>query len=122
MEHQLETIKSVLADFKKREDDLSAQEKAIKTDINDTITQLYQELKSRKNELHNQLQKLVQEKFVQLSAEKEQVVTTQAQLSSCLDFLRETFKKTGNQSEVLLMKKNTVAQVRELTAAFQPRP
>ena len=45
--------------------------------------------------------------------------TIQAQLSSCLDFVRRSFEMES-QEDVLMMKRNIVKQVKELTTPFQP--
>ena len=44
--------------------------------------------------------------------------TIQAQLSSCVDFVRKSFE-TESQGDVLMMKRNIVKQVKELTTSFQ---
>ena len=51
--------------------------------------------------------------------QRDQIETTLAQLCSCLYFMRESLRP-GNEQDVLMMKSNTVNQVKELTAPFQP--
>ena len=45
--------------------------------------------------------------------------TIQAQLNSCLDFVRKSLE-TESQGDVLMMKTNIVKRVKELTTPFQP--
>ena len=54
-----------------------------------------------------------------LAAQRDQIETTLAQLCSCLHFMRESLRP-GNEKDVLMMKSNTVNQVKELTTPFQP--
>ena len=62
---------------------------------------------------------MTQAKLKGLAAKSDQIETILAQLSSCLHFMRESLK-TGNENDVLMMKVNTVQQVKELTTPFQP--
>ena len=113
------TIKRALAQLDARHDEISDQQAAIEADIHNTITRLHETLDVRKTELISQLHQLTQAKLKSLAAQRDQIETTQAQLSSCLLFIRENLK-TGNQGEVLMMKSTTVRQVKELTTTFQP--
>ena len=54
-----------------------------------------------------------------LAVQRDQLETTLAQLGSCLHFMRESVR-TGNERDSLVMKTNTVRQVKELTTPFQP--
>ena len=61
---------------------------------------------------------MTQAKLKGLAAQSNQIETTLAKLNSCLHFMRESLR-TGNESDVLMMKANTVQQVKELTTPFQ---
>ena len=61
---------------------------------------------------------MTQAKRKGLAAQSNQIETTLAKLNSCLHFMRESLR-TGNESDVLMMKANTVQQVKELTTPFQ---
>ena len=60
MEKQLTIVRNALAQFDARCDEISDQEAAIETEINDTIAQFHETLDIRKNELVKQLHKLTQ--------------------------------------------------------------
>ena len=119
MEKQLATIKRALAQLDARCEEISNQRATMEANIHDTIRRLHQTLDVRKTELISQLHQLTQAKLKSLAVQRDQIETTQAQLSSCLHFMRENLK-TGNQGEALLMKSTTVRQVKELTTTFQP--
>ena len=119
MEKQLMTIKRALAQLDARHDEISDQRATIEADIHNTITRLHETLEVRKTELISRLHQLTQAKLKSLAAQRDQIETTQAQLSSCLLFIRENLE-TGNHGEVLMMKSTTVRQVKELTTTFQP--
>ena len=62
---------------------------------------------------------MTQEKLKGLAAQRDQIETILAQLNSCLLFMRESLKP-GYEGDALMMKANTVKQVKELTTPFQP--
>ena len=90
----------------------------IEVNIHDAIGRLHQILDVRETELVRQLHKMTQRKLKRLAVQRDQIETIQAQLSSCLDFVRESLE-TDSQGEVLMMKTNIVKQVKELTSPFQ---
>ena len=61
---------------------------------------------------------MTQAKLKGLASQSDQIETTLAKLNSCLHFMRESLR-TGKESDVLMMKANTVQQVKELTTPFQ---
>ncbi len=119
MEKQLRTIKKALVKLDARCDQISDQQAAIETNIQNTITRLHSRLEVRKSELINQVHQLTQAKLKSLVAQRERIKITQAQLSSALLLMRENLK-AGNQGEVLQMKNITEKQVKELTTTLQP--
>ena len=83
-----------------------------------TIRQLHEALEVRKTELIGQLDNITQEKLKTLAAQRDQIELVQTQLSSCLDFVKESLQ-TGSKGEILAMKKPVVKQVEEITAEFK---
>ncbi len=118
MEKQVIIIKKALEQLDTRCNEISDQEVAIEMTINDAITRLHGILDVRKTELISQLCQLTQAKLKSLAVQRDQMETTQAQLSSCLHFMGENLK-SSNQEEALTMKSTTVRQVKELTTTFQ---
>ena len=119
MEKQVTTIKKALALIEQCRGEISDQQAAIEDNIHVTFRRLREVLTVRETELIDHLHKTTQGKLKGLSAKSDQIETTLAQLDSCLHFMRESIK-AGNESNVLMMKTNTVHQVKELTTPFQP--
>ena len=118
IEKQVTTIKKALALIEKCRGEISDQQTAIEDNIHVTFRQLREVLTVRETELIGQLHKTAQDKLKCLAAQSDQIETTLAQLDSCLHFMRVSIK-AGNESNVLMMKTNTVHQVKELTTPFQ---
>ena len=119
MEKQVTTIKKALALIKECRGEISNQQAAIEDNIHVSFRRLREVLTVRETELIGYLHKTTQGKLKGLAAKRDQIETTLAQLDSCLHFMRESIK-AGNESNVLMMKTNTVHQVKELTTPFQP--
>ena len=119
MEEKLTTINKALAQLDTRSWEISDQRAAIKVIIHRKIQQLHELLDVRKTELIDQLHRITQSKLKGLATQRDQIETTQVQISSCLDFVRERLN-TGSNGEVLKMKTRIVKQVKKLTSAFQP--
>ena len=118
MEKQVTTIKKALALIEQCRGEISDQRAALEDNIHVTFRRLREVLTVRETQLIGQLHKTTQGKLKGLAAKSDQIETTLAQLDSCLHFMRESIK-AGNESNVLMMKTNTVHQVKELTTPFQ---
>ena len=119
MEKQVMTIKEALALIEQCRGEISDQQAAIEDNIHVTFRRLREVLTVRETELIGYLHKTTQGKLKGLATKSDQIETTLAKLDSCLHFMRESIK-AGNESNVLMMKINTVHQVKELTTPFQP--
>ena len=119
MEKQVTTIKKALAQIEQCRGEISDQRAAIENSVHITFRRLREVLTVRETELIGQLHKTTQGKLKGLAAKSDQIETTLAQLDSCLHFMRESIK-AGNESNVLMMKTNTVHQMKELITPFQP--
>ena len=119
MEKQVVIIKKALALIEQRCGVISNQRAAIENNIHVTFRRLREVLTVRETELIGQLHKMTQGKLKGLAAKSDQIETTLAQLNSCLHFMGESIK-LGSKSDVLMMKANTVHQMKELTTPFQP--
>ena len=119
LERKLEAVKKALTQFDKYCTDISDQQAAIEANIHNNIGRLHEVLEVRRTELIGQLHEMIQRKLKSLAVQRDEIETIQAQLSSCLEFTRESLK-TSNREEVLMMKTNIVNQVNELTTPFPP--
>ena len=121
MENQVAIIKNALARFDTRHEEISGQQASIKDGIHITFRQLREVLNSRETELIIQVDQMAQDKLKGLAAQRDQIETTLAQLSSCLHFMTESLR-SGNEGDVLMMKSNTMRQVDVLLTPFQAEP
>ena len=119
MEKQAAIIKKALALIEQRCGEISDQREAIENNVHVTFRRLREVLTVRETELIGQLHKMTQGKLKGLAAKSDQIETTLAQLNSCLHFMGESIK-LGNKSDVLMMKANTVHQMKELTIPLKP--
>ena len=119
MEKQVAIIKKALALIEQRCGEISDQREAIENNVHITFRRLREVLTVRETELIGQIHQMTQGKLKGLAAKSDQIETTLAKLNSCLHFMGESIK-LGNKSDVLMMKANTVHQMKELTTPFQP--
>ena len=119
MEGKLNTLKKVVAQLDTRCREVSDQREVIEDSIHDAIRGLHQLLDVKKTELIRVLHKITQTKLKGLATQRDEMETIQAQLSSCLDFVKKSLE-TESHGDVLMMKRNIVKQVKELTTPFQP--
>ena len=119
MEKQVVIIKRALALIERRCGEISNHREAIENNVHVTFRRLREVLTERETELIGQLHKMTQGKLKGLATKSDQIETTLAKLNSCLHFMGESIK-LGNKSDVLMMKANTVHQMKELTTPFQP--
>ena len=113
MENKVVIVKEALDVIKQRCGEISGQQAAIKDKVHATFKQLREILTVRETEIIDQLHQRTQGKLKNLAAQSDQIETILAQLDSCLHFMKESIKP-GNESDVLMMKSNTIHQVREL--------
>ena len=118
MEKQVTVTTKALGQLDANCGEVSDQRTATAVNIHTTFRRLQEFLDVRETELIGQLDLETQVKLKGLAAQRDQIETTLAQLHSCLHFMRESLR-TGNEGDVLMMKANTLAQVKELTTPFQ---
>ena len=119
MEGKLVAVKEALAVLDKRCGEISNQWEVIEADIRNTFEQLQETLNVRKTELIDKLHETTQKRLKNVAIQRDQMETILAQLSSCLDFVRESLT-IDSQGEILMMKSSIMNQVKELTTPFQP--
>ena len=118
MEIQVMVLKKALTELRAHCAKIIDKRATIEDNIYATFRRLREVLTVRETELISQLHQMTQAKLKGLSAQSDQIEITLAKLNSCLHFVRESLR-TGNESNVLMMKANTVQQVKELTTPFQ---
>ena len=118
VQRQLDTVTNSLQQLDTQCQHITDQREALLVNIHKTIQQLQEALEVRKTELIGQLDQITQRKLKTLAAQRDQIELVQTQLSSCLDFVKESLR-TGSEGEILAMKKPVVKQVEEITAEFK---
>ena len=118
IEKQVVIIEKALVELNTRCGEISDQQAAIEDNIHVTFRRLREVLTIRETDIIGQLHKMTQAKLKCLAAQSDRIETTLARLNSCLQFMRESIR-TGNESDVLMMKANTLQQVKELNTPFQ---
>ena len=118
VEQQLDTVTKSLQQLDRQCQQITNQREALVRNIHKTIRQLQEALEVRKTELIGQLDQITQRKLKTLAAQRDQIELVQTQLSSCLEFVKESLR-TGSEGEILAMKKPVVKQVKEITAEFK---
>ena len=118
VEQQLDTVTKSLQQLDTQCQQITDQRETLVGNIHKTIRQLHEALEVRKTELIGQLDNITQQKLKILAAQRNQIELVQAQLKSCLDFVKESLR-TGSEGEILAMKKPVVKQVEEMTAEFK---
>ena len=119
MGNQNTKIDQALTDLETCSAEVNVQQELIEANIEGTVRELHIVLEARKIELLNRLQEITRGKLKSLTAQKDQLETTQAQLHSCEGFVQQSIK-TECQSEVLKMRKTIIQQAKELTTKFPP--
>ena len=117
MEKQVAIATKALAQLDTNCGEISDQRAATKDNLHITFRRLQDALDVRETELISQLDQKTQGKLKVLAAQKDQIEIILAQLNSCLHFMRESLR-TENWEDMLMMKRNTVQQVKELTTPF----
>ena len=118
VERQLDTVTKSLQQLDTQCQQITDQRETLVENIHKTIQQLQEALEVRKTELIDQLDQITQWKLKTIAAQRDQVELVQTQLSSCLEFVKESLR-TGSEGEILAMKKPVVKQVEEITAEFK---
>ena len=117
MEEQLTIVNEALVQLDKRCGEITDQQAALEYNIHYSFRRLQETLDAKKTDLIGELHHMTQGKLKTAAVQRDQMETMQAQLSSCLNYVKEKLK-TGSEKEVLKM--NIENQVKELTLAYQP--
>ena len=119
MEMQMTSMKKALTLLGTCSGEISDQRAATKDNIHVAFERLREVLNVRETELNSHLDKLTQGKLKSLALQKDQIETTLAQLSSCILLIRESLR-IDNEKYLLMMKTNTIVQMKALTNLFRP--
>ena len=99
--------------------EINDQQTATETEIQQLFQQVYEVLEVRKAKLISQLDQFTSQKLRSIEKKKDELVIIQAQLVSCLTFVRDSLRR-GSQGEVMKMKKTVMKQIKKMTDNFKP--
>ena len=117
IEKQMGIVSDKLKQLDARCTEITEQRALVKANIHKEVCGFIEMLKRREAELVTQIDQLVEPKLKNLAAQRDEIETIQAQLGSCLSFVRESLR-TGSQGEIVKMKKRVVKQIKEMTTEF----
>ena len=103
VEQQLDTVTKSLQQLDTQCQQITDQRETLVVNTHRTIQQLQEALEVRKTELIGHLDQITQKKLKTLAAQRDQIEVVQTQLSSCLDFVKESLR-TGREGEILAVK------------------
>ncbi len=119
MDKKLKTVAEALAQFDKHDGEITDQQAITNKKIQDISEQLHEIIDNRRDVLIKQVDQITMRKLSSLATQRDQIMTLQAQLTSCLEFTRESLKTGIQQDKVLVMKTDILKQVRELATELQ---
>ena len=119
MGKQVTTAEKAQSKLEERRKEISYHGEDIKYDIRMAFGRLRKVLDDREAELISRQDQMTQVKLKGLDSQMDQVETTLAQLKNCIHFMRESLKP-GNEEDMMMMKSNTMNQVKELITPFKP--
>ena len=118
MEKQVDIAMKALSQLDKRFGKISDQRAATEDSIHETSRRLREAINVREAQLTDQLDQMTQVKLKGLAVQRDQIETTLAQLCSCLHLMKKSLGQE-NENDALMMKSNTIEQIKELTIPFQ---
>ena len=118
MEKQVDIAMKALSQLDTRCGEISDQRAATEDSIHETCRRLREAVNVREAQLIDQLDQMTREKLKGLAVQKDQIETTLAQLCSCLHLMNKSLRQE-NEDDALLMKSNTLEQIKDLTTPFQ---
>ena len=97
------TITKALAELERQCEEVRHQKITVKDEIRENDKQLHEVIDHRQNQLIGQLNQINENS---LAAQKVKIESLQAQLSSCVQFVKENLETSFELWEVLVMKRN----------------
>ena len=118
MEKQVDIAMKALSQLDTRCGEISDQRAGTEDSIHETCRRLREAVNVREAQLIDQLDQIARQKLKGLAVQKDQIETTLAQLCSCLHLMKKSLRQE-NEDDALMMKSNTIEQIKELIIPFQ---
>ena len=119
LENHLVTVNKFLEQVRGQSRGLDDQRTLTQATIEQEFRQLREVIEGRKTELVEQLNREVQAKMENLTAQKAELQAVHNRLSGCLSFVK-TSLETGNQEEVMKIKEDMMKQIKEIATPLPP--
>ena len=107
---KLSSVSQALVQVESQSISISSKEKMIEAGVHNMIGMIRESLEGREVQLCDELHTTARDKLEHLSLQKNELVIIQAQLSSCLGFIRESLRSCSQQ-KIMTMKKTLLDQV-----------
>lgn len=107
---KLVSVSKALVSLGTQEAEITKKEELIESGISNMIGMIKDSLEERREKLCGQLHTVAGDKLEEVSLRKSELTIIQAQLSSCLGFIKESLR-TCSEEEVLMMKSTLFKQV-----------
>ena len=118
-EQQLVSINKALEDLDTLREKITSQRQSLETKIRSRIGVIHEALKAREEELISQLDQMTGQKLKNVASQQDRLEMVATRLKSCCGFLQESLR-TGNQVDILAMRKSFVQQVQDVMSSFKP--
>ena len=118
MEKQVDIAMKALSQLDTRCGEISDQRAATEDSIHETCRRLREAVNVKEAQLIDKLDKMTREKLKGLAVQRDQIETTLAQLCGCLHLMKKSLRQE-NEDDALMMKSNTIEQIKVLTVPFQ---
>ena len=120
IKQQLASVAETIHKLDVRSTQLEEQGKECKGKVDAEIDRLYAILEARRKELHCEIDRKVHQASKELAAQRDQHELTQAQLSSCVEFVEGSLQ-SGTQEEVLSMRRQVMRRTQHMAKNFDPK-
>lgn len=117
VQRQLDIVEEGLSKLDPCREEVIQRQAVVQEEIRKQIQELHKVLEAREAILISNLQDITQRKLKGIATQKDNLTTTQAQLTSCLEFVTEKLK-FGDKAEVLNLKTIIIQQAKDLNQAF----
>ena len=120
IKQQLASVDKIVSELDRRSKSMDKEGKKAKREVDAEFNKLHAILDARRKELHCEINKKVHQASKELAAQRDQHELTQAQLSSCVEFVEGSLQ-SGTQEEVLSMRRQVMERMRHMVQNFDPK-
>ena len=120
IKQQLASVAETISELGKKSKRVEERSKKMKRKVDAEIDRLHAILEARRKELHCEIDEKVHQASKELAAQRDQHELTQAQLSSCVEFVEGSLQ-SGTQEEVLSMRRQVMERTQHMAKNFDSK-